>query len=274
MEDGRLKMEIVFIGAGRLATQLAQALCDKGGHRILAVCSRTMDAAQVLAQKVGAKAGNDISALTHHADAIIIAVKDDALPKVALQIAGLNPSCPIFHTAGSIPAATLGGVAHYGVIYPMQTFSKERRVDFSRVPFFIEASDDETLNVARTLASTVSSQVTVLDSDRRRQLHLAAVFACNFTNHCYALAAHILERCGLDFRVMLPLIEETAAKVETMHPREAQTGPAVRYDQTVLQRQIRMLDDMPIARQIYELMSKSIHTTQTKQSVLMSKKHD
>lgn len=264
-------MELVFVGAGRLATQLAQALSDKGGHRIVAVYSRTMASAQALAQKVGAEAADSLSALLHHlpfpdngvkgqrADAIIIAVKDDALPTVASQIANLNPSCPVFHTAGSIPAATLGDITHYGVIYPMQTFSKERRVDFSRVPFFIEASDDETLAVARAIAASVSSSVTVTDSEQRRRLHLAAVFACNFANHCYTLAADILENCGLDFTVMLPLIEETAAKVETMHPRESQTGPAVRYDQTVMQQQMQMLADMPVAQQVYRLMSDSIH---------------
>ena len=252
-------MELVFIGAGRLATQLAQALHDKGGHRIVAVYSRTIASAQALAIKVGAEATDDLTALSPHADAIIMAVKDDALPTVASQIAALKPSCPVFHTAGSIPATTLGGVAHYGVLYPMQTFSKERRMDFSRVPFFVEASDDETLAVARTIAGSVSDSVTLLDSGRRRQLHLAAVFACNFANHCYTLAADILEGCGLDFSAMLPLIEETARKVETMHPREAQTGPAVRYDETVLQRQMKMLADTPLTREIYELMSKSIH---------------
>jgi predicted short-subunit dehydrogenase-like oxidoreductase (DUF2520 family) len=141
----------------------------------------------------------------------------------------------------------------------MQSFSKERKVDFSRIPFFIEASDDDTLSIARSIATSVSNHVTVLDSERRRQLHLAAVFACNFANHCYALAADILERNGLDFSIMQPLIEETTAKVATMHPKEAQTGPAVRYDKTVIDRQSEMLANNPLTRQIYELMSESIH---------------
>ena len=109
------------------------------------------------------------------------------------------------------------------------------------------------------LARSVSRHVSVMDSERRRQLHLAAVFACNFANHCYTLAADILERAGLDFSVMLPLVRETTEKLSAMHPREAQTGPAVRYDQTVIGRQSAMLADMELTRKIYELMSESIH---------------
>ena len=265
------KMELVFIGAGRLATQLAQALYSKN-HHIRAVYSRTMASAQALAEKVGAGATDDIATLPvvgdlqSPVDAIIMAVKDDAIPSLAAQLTVVgdasnrcNLSCPVFHTAGSFPAATLGSVAHYGVIYPMQTFSKERQVDFSRIPFFIEASDDDTLSVAHSIATSLSSHVMVLDSERRRQLHLAAVFACNFANHCYTLAADILERNGLDFSIMQPLIEETSAKVASMHPREAQTGPAIRYDKTVINRQSEMLANEPLTRQIYELMSESIH---------------
>ena len=276
-------MNIVFIGAGRLATQLSQALHDKG-HHIQAVYSRTMASAEALACKVGAIATDDIAAvigdLQSPTDAIIMAVKDDAIPSLVAQLAVVGNAskrcnlgsagvlahdritvlpCPVFHTAGSVPAATLGSLAHYGVIYPMQTFSKERQVDFSRIPFFIEASDNDTLVVARSMATSVSDHVTVLDSEHRRQLHLAAVFACNFANHCYTLAADILERNGLDFSIMQPLIEETTAKVATMHPKEAQTGPAIRYDKTVIDRQSEMLADTPLTRQIYGLMSESIH---------------
>ena len=114
--------------------------------------------------------------------------------------------------------------------------------------------------MARSIASSVSSSVTVLDSVRRRQLHLAAVFANNFANHCYTLAADILERNGLDFSLLLPLVGETAAKVATMPPRDAQTGPAVRYDRSVLDRQRRLLSDTPLTQQLYDLMSESIHS--------------
>lgn len=253
-----------MIGAGRLSTQLAHALTEKGGHRIVAVYSRTMASACVLAHKVHAKATNQIASLPLLSDAYIIAVKDDALPAMTVELAShltkaANTTAPVFHTAGSISMDVLAMIPRHGVIYPMQTFSIERAVDFAQIPFFIEASDPESLSVAHAIASSVTRRVACLDSQRRRYLHLAAVFASNFTNHCYALAAEILERNGLDFSVMLPLIKETASKVTTMSPKEAQTGPAVRFDKKVIEHQRQMLADDPLTQHIYQLMSESIH---------------
>jgi len=260
-------MRIVFIGAGRLATQLARSLSECGAHHVVAVCSRTMASASLLAAKVGAVAFDSLSSLPCDADVYIIAVKDDALPPVAAQLSSLFASKSdsrdgwpfVFHTAGSVPLSVLGGLPRRGVLYPLQTFSKERRADFARIPLFIEASDEETLSVARALASSVCQRVIVMDSEQRRRLHLAAVFACNFTNHCYTLAADILEQGGLPFDVIVPLVEETTAKISTMHPRHAQTGPAVRYDRNVIDSQSRMLDNEPLTQEIYLLMSRSIH---------------
>lgn len=281
-------MELVFIGAGRLATNLALALNDKG-HHITAVYSRTIDSARALADRLKAEGQatepdgsafemrfpvvGDLQSLTHDfplptgeglegGTAIIIAVKDDALPTLACQLAERLPNegnYPVFHTAGSVPMSVLSPLPHHGVIYPLQTFSIDRRADFTRIPFFIEASDQHTLSVAHTIAASLSNSVNTIDSQQRRQLHLAAVFASNFANHCYTLAADILERSGLHFSSIQPLIEETAAKVATIHPRLAQTGPAVRYDKTVIDWQRQMLADQPMTQQIYELMSESIH---------------
>ena len=165
-----------------------------------------------------------------------------------------------FHTAGSVPLSVFEGeLQNYGVIYPMQTFSKERYIDFTRVPLFIEGCNSASLLLAHTIAGAVSSHVVELTSEERRYLHLSAVFACNFSNHCYALAERILTLHGMDFRVLLPLIEETAAKVETMAPTEAQTGPAIRYDENVINAQKALLADEPLMQAIYEQMSKSIH---------------
>lgn len=253
-------MDIVFLGAGRLATQFAQALNDSG-HRITAVYSRTMASAQALGSLVGSKATDDVDRLPLHADAYIVALKDSVLAEVLQQAVKGREGRPFFHTAGSVPMAILAsaGFRHHGVIYPMQTFSKERRVDFSRVPLFIEGCDTETLQLARAIAASVSRQVHELASADRRHLHLAAVFACNFVNHCYALSAELLEAHGLPFKLMLPLIEETAAKVAVMHPHDAQTGPAVRYDEQVIQMQSELLTDHPRLREVYNLLSHSIH---------------
>jgi len=251
-------MKLVFVGAGRLATNLAKALSEKG-HRIVAVYSRTKTSADALCTVVGGFPTDSLNFLPVTADAFIIAVKDDALPETIDSLRHGREKQTFLHTAGSIPISVFGCHQHCGVIYPMQTFSKEKQVDFSSVPFFIEASDAQSLQTAREIALSVSSHVKELSSDERRYLHLAAVFACNFSNHCYALAAQILEQHGLRFDVMLPLIAETADKVKTIHPREAQTGPAVRYDEHVIEAQKALLADNPSMQQIYDIISKSIH---------------
>lgn len=152
------------------------------------------------------------------------------------------------------------GHAHrYGVLYPMQTFSKDCPVDFKEIPVFVEASAPDVLAQTEQLARSVSDRVEEMSTERRRRLHLAAVFACNFVNHCYALAADVLGRDGIPFDVMWPLIDETARKVHRLSPVEAQTGPAVRYDRNVMDRQCAMLDGEPERKALYEMMSRSIH---------------
>ena len=252
-------MRIVMVGAGRLATQLARALAE-AGHDIVAVYSRTMASAQQLATVVGGSATDTISTLPLEADAYILAVKDDALASLIPVLAkGREDQC-FYHTAGSMPMSVFEGyVRHYGVIYPAQTFSKERSLSLARVPFFIEGSDEQTIQTAQRLASSVSSKVSILDSEQRRYLHLAAVFACNFVNHCYALSAEILESHGIPFESMLPLIDETAAKVHELHPRDAQTGPAIRYDENVIRAHQQLLADNPDLQALYTTMSQSIH---------------
>jgi predicted short-subunit dehydrogenase-like oxidoreductase (DUF2520 family) len=131
------------------------------------------------------------------------------------------------------------------------------------VPLFIEGSDAGTIALAQKLAASVSQSVRELSSEQRRYLHLAAVFACNFANACYAISSDVAAKAGLPFEVMIPLIEETAAKVGTMHPLDAQTGPAVRYDEQVIEAQSRLLADTPQIREVYDLMSKLIHQQHT-----------
>ena len=267
-------MDIVLVGAGRLAIQLGSALQARG-HRITAVFSRTMSSAVSLAQLLDADATDDVNRLPLQADAFILSVKDSALTNLIPSLSKGRQQQYFFHTAGSMPMSVFRNsvehcgeqqcgidhciLEHYGVIYPMQTFSKERKVDFSRVHIFIEGSDELALGRARAIATSVSNQVSELSSDKRRYLHLAAVFACNFSNHCYSLAATILEEQGLDFKSMLPLIAETAAKVETMHPLQAQTGPAIRFDKNVINAHLQLLDGHPRLQELYSLMTNSIH---------------
>ncbi len=252
-------MDVVFVGAGRLATNLAQALRD-AGHQITAVYSRTMESASALSVRVGGVPTNTIEALPLEADVFILSVKDSVLPAVIERLHIGREGQTFLHTAGSIPMSVFGSHQHCGVLYPMQTFSKEKKVDFSRVHIFIEGVDASTFRLTQALALSISHNVHEFTSDERRYLHLSAVFACNFANHCFALSSKILEAHGLSFDVMLPLIRETAEKVETMHPRDAQTGPAIRWDENVMAAQKALLADEPDMQQIYEIMSRSIHT--------------
>ena len=236
-------VKVVLIGRGRLATNLLVAL-QQAGHEVVNINSRTLEG------------------LPLEADAFIVAVKDSALEEVVRRATKGREQQLFLHTAGSMPMSLFeGNTSRYGVFYPMQTFSKERLVDFAEIPIFIEGADP----AIRPLAESISRRVYELTTEARKYLHLSAVFACNFVNHCYALSAELLEQHGLPFDVMLPLIDETARKVHELHPHDAQTGPAVRYDENVIRMQSALLADNPELQQIYELLSLDIHRKASKQ---------
>lgn len=251
-------MKIVLIGAGNLATHLGKAL-HAAGHDMVQVFSRTMQSAETLASLLDAEPLTNMAQVRDDADVYIFLVKDSALEQLISQLCGGEKKV-FLHTAGSMPMSVFRGKAlHYGVLYPMQTFSKQREVDFSIIPCFIEANDEFALKQIEGLAGQISHRVYQLSSEDRKYLHLSAVFACNFANHCYAASQELLQQHGVPFDVMLPLIDETAAKVHGMTPKEAQTGPAVRYDENVIGKQIQLLENQPYFQKIYDCMSKSIH---------------
>lgn len=252
-------MRVVWIGAGNLATQLGLAF-RAAGHETLQVFSRTMASAAALADQLGCPATDDADAVAAGADVYVFSVKDSALEDLVARIAPRVGEALCLHTAGSMPMDVFRGQAvRYGVFYPMQTFSKSCPVDFRRIPVFVEACNGETYAQVEGLAHTVSDKVYGADTEKRRMLHLAAVFACNFANHCYALSDLLLQEAGIPFEVMLPLIDETARKVHHLSPAKAQTGPAVRYDRNVIGRQMAMLDGNPEMQVLYDRMSRSIH---------------
>lgn len=272
-------MKIVLIGAGNLATHLGKAL-HAAGHDMVQVFSRTMQSAETLASLLDAEPLTDIAQVRDDADVYIFSVKDSALVQLVAQLCrheadGLGEDGAVkalrkakkgehervfLHTAGSMPMSVFEGMAqHYGVLYPMQTFSKQREVDFSIIPCFVEANDEFAQKQIEGLAREISGRVYQLSSEDRKYLHLSAVFACNFANHCYAISQELLEEHGIPFDVMLPLINETAAKVHEMKPKDAQTGPAVRYDENVIGKQSKLLENHPHFKKVYDSMSKSIH---------------
>lgn len=256
-------MKIVIIGSGNLATQLSLALKD-AGKEIVQIFSRTEEHASELANKLGCAHTTNPDEIDKNADIYIFSVKDDALSHLAASICNERPNALFLHTAGSVPMDIFKGYAsRYGVLYPMQTFSKNRRVDFHEIPCFIEASNEKSLATIRSLAESISGHVVDCDSEKRKKMHLAAVFACNLTNHCYRLAERVLEAEQIDFKLFLPLIDETAKKVSEMSPKDAQTGPMIRYDVEVMNRQLALIPD-DLTRQIYRLMAESIHLDSTK----------
>lgn len=254
---------VVIIGAGNLATQLALALFEKG-IQVKQVYSRKIESASELAGKVNASFINDLSQLLPEADLYIIAVKDSAIQEV-LENLRLNNDQLIVHTAGSVPMSILEGFSNnYGVFYPLQTFSKKRKIDFSDIPICIEASHASTFLELEKLGEKLSTSVSQINSDERKTLHLAAVFVNNFVNHLYAVGADILLDKKLNFDLLKPLIRETAEKIESLNPIDAQTGPAKRNDQNTINAQLKMLHGKPEYQKIYSFATESIFQLQQK----------
>lgn len=246
---------IVLIGAGNVATHLGISLHEAGIH-VVQVCNRSAESAYALGRKLGAESVSDFSAIHPNADLYIISVADDAISEVAARI---PRNKFVVHTSGSQPQELLAEHTNdFGVFYPLQTFSKNRPVNFQTVPVCLEASNDYRQAQLNDLADKISAIVHVIPSHQRKVLHLAAVFACNFPNFMYAVAASILQASDLDFDLLKPLIRETAEKIQTVNPAEAQTGPALRGDTRVLEQHLEMLNNIPDYQALYRQISNGI----------------
>lgn len=247
---------IVLVGAGNMATAIACSL-KEGGNAPVAVWSRTLESAALLGNRVECAFTDDIDALPA-ADVIIISVADNALHTVAAAVAQRFPDALLLHTAGSIPMDALceAGATRYGVLYPMQTVNKNSPVSLRNITTFIEVCSDTVTAQIEKVAAMVSDKVVYATSKQRCSLHVAAVFACNFPNAVYNMAYELMQRNGLPFDAMLPLIDEAARKVHRMSPLEAQTGPARRGDENVMNAHKSMLDSE--LADIYETLSNYI----------------
>ncbi|MDR1161118.1 MAG: DUF2520 domain-containing protein [Tannerellaceae bacterium] len=249
-------MKIVFIGAGNLATCVSLEM-QRAGMTVAQIYSRSRESAEPLARKLNCQWTIHTGEIIPDADLYIFSLKDTALPAV---IAQMKPNDGMWvHTAGSLPMQLFEGRAkRYGVFYPLQTFSKKRRVKLDQAPIFLEANTPEDMKMLKKIAIALSGNAHELSSEKRKYLHLAAVFACNFTNHMYLLASKILEEQGASADLLLPLILETAQKLSDISPAEAQTGPAVRFDKEIIEKQMTMLPDLGV-QTIYRLISQNIY---------------
>ena len=236
---------IILIGAGNIAHHLGLSLFG-AGHQIIQVISKTQNSAKRLAEKLNTDFGTDITNIKR-ADFVLIAINDDAIASVAAQIKNM----PFAHTSGSV------SIENAGVFYPLQTFSKSVSVEMKKVPFCISAKDIDFENTLLEVAKSISNYVYTINEKQRKVLHLAAVFACNFSNQMYAVAEDLLKKSDLDFEMLKPLIAETTNKIIKNSPLSVQTGPAQRKDMQTIENQINLLEDDDL-KSIYKLITNQI----------------
>lgn len=235
-----IKNQIDIIGKGRVGYHLNKAFSKF--HDVELVNSRNLEN------------------LRNDSEIYIISVSDNAIEEVTNKLKEIIPkSAIVAHTSGSIPIDILKNkIKHYGVFYPLQTFSKQKELDYKKIPIFIEGNDQFTCNKLAKLAKTFSPEAKFLNSDGRKHLHIASVLACNFVNHLWHLSDLYLNKYNLTFDYIRPLIAECCDKVNCVSPYEAQTGPACRNDVNTIQNHLDALKDDEEILNIYSILTKSI----------------
>lgn len=257
-------MKITLVGAGNVGWHLGRKL-HSCGLKIVQVFSRQAPKARELAAQTSADFTDNLASITPGADLYLLTVSDDAIAPIAHFLAANGLGGKLFaHTSGATPMRVFKGQsapARYGVFYPLQTFSKNRKPDFSQIPFCVDANTDADRELLFSLAKKLSPKVYHIDDEQRAVLHLAAVFVNNFANHLFHAGYEILAKKNLSFELLLPLIRETAAKLDDGSPCDMQTGPARRKDRETIQRHLDLLKNQPEYRHLYEVLTESIHQT-------------
>ena len=244
--------KISIIGSGNVATNLALSL-KENFFCIHQIYSRNIENAKQLANLVNAKYTSKITEI-EKVDLIIIAVSDDVINQIIENLEGNN----VVHTSGSVSLDVFNNkYTNYGVLYPLQTFNKKNTIDNKNTPFLIESNNDKFEKQLVKIASKISNNISIFTSEQRENIHLAAVFACNFSNHMYVIANNILKKSNIDFSILLPLLKQNIYKIDNNCPLKLQTGPAKRKDFKVIKKQINQIKDNEI-KLIYQLITKSI----------------
>jgi predicted short-subunit dehydrogenase-like oxidoreductase (DUF2520 family) len=252
-------MNVSFIGSGNLATHLATAL-DNTDFPVREVFSPNIKNAKALVEKLyEAKAVPSLDFSSSRSKIFIIAVPDDEIRGVIEQLI-IPANAILLHTSGSQPISLFGYAPtnNTGVFYPLQTFTKEKKVDWREIPIFIESENPETEKVMLSMANAISKKIIKITSAQRKALHVAAVFASNFTNHMLTLANDIASNNKIDFNYLKPLIVETINKSLSIGPENAQTGPAKRGDLEVLDNHMQFLEYDQTLSEIYRIVSQHI----------------
>lgn len=251
-----MKGKITFVGSGKVAWHLAKAF-DGAGFQIHQIVSRNEESGKALAKIYAAYFESNLKNVFADSDFVFLTVPDKSIETVAQEI---SVDGPIFlHCSGS---SAIESVSRYktntGVFYPLQTFTKDRRINYFEIPIFIEASNPETFQKIYELADVISNTVKHLDSEKRKYLHLSAVIANNFTNHLLGKAKMVMDMQNLPMEWLKPLVEETVKKAFELGPENSQTGPAIRHDESTILKHLEMLDINPELKRMYEWMTRDI----------------
>lgn len=245
-----------MLGAGNVAKHLSKALI-RSGNPVVQVWSRNNENAIDLALKIGANSIADFQEIDEDVDLVIIAVNDDAISSIANLIPKKDNRI-VAHTSGSTDISVLNMHSKSAVLYPLQTFSKNIGLDFTKVPLCIESTDEATEAQLLNLAHQLSEKVEVVSSENRVKLHISAVFACNFTNYLYTVSQELLESSSLSFDLIKPLIFETVNKIVDNAPENVQTGPAKRNDEQIMTKHLEILESNSEWQKLYRLISQNI----------------
>ena len=244
-------MQIVLIGSGNVAFHLAKAFSE-AQIPVSQIFGRNTTELQKISELFSIPFSTETLA---DADLYIISVSDSSIAEVSSLIQ--NENALVAHTSGSVSREALSGNYRKSVFYPLQTFSKSKNLDYSKIPFFIDAENENDEEILKNLASKISKNVMLANDEKRKYIHLTAVFACNFVNHLYARAKEISDSQGIPFDYFLPLIDETTQKIHELEPKLAQTGPAIRNDEKVLKLHESLLTDEEKLK-IYKTLNESI----------------
>lgn len=245
----RKMIKVILLGSGNVATHLFQAFSKANGIEVVQVFSRTVS--KDFPETLQTSDYKEIKA----ADVYIICVSDSAISSVSSQLSFENRL--VVHTSGSTDINVLDSKNRKGVFYPLQTFTKNKSVDFSQIPICIETEVPSDFEIIEKLAKSVSNSVYLINGNQRKALHISAVFVCNFANHLYTIGNTICVKNNIPFEILHPLIEETAKKIKSLSPSEAQTGPAIRNDKKTIEKHIDFLTNEN-QKEIYKILTKSI----------------
>ena len=245
-------LKVIIVGTGNVSYHLQKAFSQAESVDVLDVYQGRSDFSTLFSKK------NPNRQYIDKADVFIIAVSDDAINSVSQHFKNIPKL--VVHTSGSVSMGVLPKQVRQGVFYPLQTFSKERPVNFKTIPICLEAKDLKDLEILRTLSTAISDKVYEINSTQRKALHLAAVFVNNFANHMYQMGYEICHENKVSFDLLKPLIAETASKIETLAPMEVQTGPAKRNDKNTIEDHLTQLKDQK-KQAIYRLLTQSIKET-------------